>query len=203
MGANSSNINRNCFVDKDFVENDADFAVCGDGIIHQGVEECDCGVDFTLCDDPCCYPAHISPWDVWMNKSAVPCRRNAKIACVDPFRSIINYCLIAPWIFIGSSSVMIAIWLLILRKTGRCRPEFGRPHPACNEKQRKSSLAEPCLRETPFVTVKPVKPAPTIKIKPTFDTNRPYPSPPMPVQPPYDLSRRFQSPPIQQWQSRR
>ena len=105
---NVSAINRNCFVEKDYVEYDDNFAVCGDGQVfpgkfrtalsfclysHQtlyvyflGVEECDCGVDYTQCDDPCCYPAHISPWDTWMNKSAVPCRRNAKIACIDPFR---------------------------------------------------------------------------------------------------------------------
>jgi len=178
----SPNTRRNCFVRKDYVPNDDNFAVCGDGIVTPGVEECDCGVDYTQCNDPCCYPAHISPWDQWINKTAVPCRRNAKIACVDPFRSIINYGLIAPWIFIGSSSIVIGVCLVIVRK----RQQFAVESKGVSEK---SAAKQREIRHTVFMDKKGVDAFPgyrskqtmfskdQVKTKPSFD-NRPLPAAP-------------------------
>ena len=101
----------NCFTSKDFDYQRDVFSICGNGIV-EGEEECDCGIEYQYCEDPCCYAAHIDPWDVWLNDSAIPCRTNLKPTCLDPLRSIRHYGLIAPWIFIASTMFTLSIILL-------------------------------------------------------------------------------------------
>ncbi len=50
-----------------------DFSFCGDRLV-EGEEECDCGLHYDTCGDPCCYPAQIHADDLAENRSAVPCR---------------------------------------------------------------------------------------------------------------------------------
>ena len=73
--------------------------VCGNGIV-QGLEECDCGMNGEICDDPCCYPAEISEQDLSLNSSAISCKLNQSPVCLNPFHSIIYYGLVAPLVFI-------------------------------------------------------------------------------------------------------
>ena len=63
---------RDCFTELEESEAE-DFSVCGDGVV-EGAEECDCGLSYRTCGDPCCYAAHIDPGDLAANKSATPCR---------------------------------------------------------------------------------------------------------------------------------
>ena len=67
--------------------------VCGDLVVEEPQEECDCGYDYLQCQvfvnltkkkdaiygfslqDPCCYPAVISDYDRGLNASAKPCTR--------------------------------------------------------------------------------------------------------------------------------
>ena len=65
---------RNCLRQRDEFSEPNDYAFCGNGI-REGPEECDCGLDFISCNDPCCYAAQIDPIDMLRNESAVPCRR--------------------------------------------------------------------------------------------------------------------------------
>ena len=54
----------------------------------EGAEECDCGMSYTTCSDPCCYAAHISPDDLSWNSTAVPCRTHRSPICINPFRFV-------------------------------------------------------------------------------------------------------------------
>ena len=67
--------------------NDLDFSICGDYKV-EGAEECDCGMSYTTCSDPCCYAAHISPDDLSWNSTAVPCRTHRSPICINPFRFV-------------------------------------------------------------------------------------------------------------------
>ena len=97
---------RNCFKHKVEKDNDQDFSICGDYVV-EGDEECDCGMSFKTCSDPCCYAAHISPEDLAWNKSATPCRSHKSPICLSPFRSALIFGLIGPWIFIGCSIIAL------------------------------------------------------------------------------------------------
>ena len=70
--------------------NDLDFSICGDYKV-EGAEECDCGMSYTACSDPCCYAAHISPDDLSWNSTAVPCRTHRSPICINPFRFVTTY----------------------------------------------------------------------------------------------------------------
>ena len=79
--------------------NDLDFSICGDYKV-EGDEECDCGMSYLTCSDPCCYAAHISPDDLSWNSTAVPCRTHRSPICINPFRFVdffphcsFNFCL--------------------------------------------------------------------------------------------------------------
>ena len=67
--------------------NDLDFSICGDYKV-EGDEECDCGMSYLTCSDPCCYAAHISPDDLSWNSTAVPCRTHRSPICINPFRFV-------------------------------------------------------------------------------------------------------------------
>ena len=97
---------RNCFKNRLEKSHDEDFSVCGD-LKVEGEEECDCGMSYRACDDPCCYAAHIAPYDLVMNASAIPCRRHASPTCLKPFRSALTFGVILPWIFIGKLSLRL------------------------------------------------------------------------------------------------
>ena len=101
------------------------------------------------------------------------------------FRSLINYGLMAPWIFIGSSTFIIGVWLLLVQKFG-----IG-----LVKKQTAVGAKEAaCLRETAFVTVKPAN-----KLSPPASIP---PIPPMKVKPPNSISGMHQqTQSIQQWQT--
>ena len=63
-------------------------SICGDFQVH-GDEECDCGIYYHECSDPCCYSAQISSRDIAWNASAIPCRRHQSPICKLPFRYVI------------------------------------------------------------------------------------------------------------------
>ena len=44
-------------------------------------EECDCGQSWSECEDPCCYPATLTPADLAANSSALPCTRHQQVTC--------------------------------------------------------------------------------------------------------------------------
>ena len=112
-------------------------SVCGNGVLEPG-EQCDCGRDELACDDPCCYPAIISPGELGMsfcrkvdfnnlldsfvtkmrlfpageraaNDSAQPCSRAARSRCVTPPE--IFYGIYLPLIFIFTLTVLVSVCL--------------------------------------------------------------------------------------------
>ena len=78
---------KTCFKHRFQKSNDLDFSICGDYKVD-GDEECDCGMSYESCSDPCCYAAHISPDDLSWNESAVPCRTHRSPICINPFRFV-------------------------------------------------------------------------------------------------------------------
>jgi len=58
---------KNCFQQVSRKSDGRDFSFCGDEIVS-GEEECDCGLRYWDCDDPCCYAAHINPEDKALNE---------------------------------------------------------------------------------------------------------------------------------------
>ncbi|KOB66594.1 Uncharacterized protein OBRU01_20986, partial [Operophtera brumata] len=55
-------------------------AFCGDKIVEVG-EECDCGYDEVECEDRCCYPRLVSPFERERNVTARGCTRKANTQC--------------------------------------------------------------------------------------------------------------------------
>ena len=74
------------FIFQDETDED-DFSSCGNYVI-EGEEECDCGLSYLHCNDPCCYAAQIDPNDLASNHSATPCKTNNKRICQHPYESI-------------------------------------------------------------------------------------------------------------------
>lgn len=87
-----------------------DYSLCGNGIV-EGDEECDCGLSYLTCKDPCCYAARIDPIDLYYNESAVPCRTNLKHICLHPWDSLWQFGFVAPWLFLLFVTVASAIGL--------------------------------------------------------------------------------------------
>ena len=84
--------------------------LCGDKKVEEPVEECDCGNTWEDCDDPCCYPANLTPEDRAFNSSAQPCTRNTAPLCTaSPVRTFLNYGLLIPF--------LVILLLVILRKS--------------------------------------------------------------------------------------
>ncbi len=105
-----SNPRTNCFVERPSTL-PPDFSFCGD-LALEGEEECDCGLHYETCSDPCCYPAHIHPADLAENDTAQPCRRNRKHLCLHPFASTWTYGFLGPWIMMVSAASLAAIVLV-------------------------------------------------------------------------------------------
>ncbi|XP_059096520.1 disintegrin and metalloproteinase domain-containing protein 10-like [Tigriopus californicus] len=85
-------------------------SLCGNGIV-EGSEECDCGLDYSQCADPCCYPANIDPGDRYLNSSATPCGWNQKPLCLSQWDPIWKFGLVAPWLFLSCGTVVISLGL--------------------------------------------------------------------------------------------
>lgn len=101
---------KGCFVER---HQDPDHipSFCGNHIVEEG-EECDCGLDYHLCRDPCCYPGMITHQDRVDNRTARPCHTHTKLSCLKPWDTALTYGVILPWIIITISSVVLAIVLL-------------------------------------------------------------------------------------------
>ena len=75
--------------------------VCGDKKVEEPGEECDCGMSWEECEDPCCYPATITEEDRAFNSSARPCTRNTAPLCTaSPVKSFLHYGLLIPFLVI-------------------------------------------------------------------------------------------------------
>jgi hypothetical protein len=108
-------------------ENKEDFSLCGNGEV-EGDEECDCGLSYLTCGDPCCYAAHIDPYELSVNKSATPCRRSSSHNCLHPFDSVWQYGFVAPWIFIAVMVVVLSAALIWdWRNDKRCYTHVTKP----------------------------------------------------------------------------
>lgn len=83
---------------------------CGNGIV-EGSEQCDCGLDYTECTDPCCYPAELDPEDRRLNSSASPCRWNEKPLCLKQWDPLWKFGLVAPWFFIICVVIILSLAL--------------------------------------------------------------------------------------------
>jgi len=83
-------------------------SVCGNGLLEAG-EQCDCGKDQLTCDDPCCYPAHVSPQERAANSSAQPCSRAARTRCITTAE--VMYGLYIPVLFIFTMTVLMSVFL--------------------------------------------------------------------------------------------
>jgi len=93
--------------------------VCGDLVVEDPAEECDCGFDYLQCQDPCCYPAVISDYDRDLNASAKPCTRNQKEVCISPFQAPIKYGLVFPFAFILLLVLLLAVLLWLDWRYGK------------------------------------------------------------------------------------
>ena len=76
---------------------------CGNHLVEDG-EECDCGLDYPLCRDPCCYPGMITHQDRLDNHTARPCHTHTKLSCIKPWDTALTYGVILPWIMISSNN---------------------------------------------------------------------------------------------------
>ena len=92
------------------------YSICGD-LKVEGNEECDCGVSFTDCNDPCCYASTISPEDLSLNKSATPCRTHQAPRCIKPYLNPLLFSIAYPFLFIVSAVLILAVALTIDWKT--------------------------------------------------------------------------------------
>ena len=102
--------NDDCFLDTAFDENftDLEVALCGNHIVEPG-EECDCGMNQTICDDPCCYPAIISIDERSANNSAKSCQRTERQWCHTRPGIVFGFYL--PWAVIVCAIIFICVIL--------------------------------------------------------------------------------------------
>ena len=90
------------------MESPMDVSLCGNHIVEPG-EECDCGMNATLCDDPCCYPAIISDSERAANISAKSCQRTSRAKCLTPPGLLFGFYL--PWAVILATLIILGIVL--------------------------------------------------------------------------------------------
>jgi len=96
----------NCLLTDD--ESPLEVSLCGNGLLEPG-EQCDCGDSQETCDDPCCYPAHISDSERRANDSAQPCSRTARTRCVTPPE--LFYGIYMPLGFILTVVILVSVFL--------------------------------------------------------------------------------------------
>lgn len=110
---------------------------CGDMIVEDPFEECDCGHTHEECTDPCCYPAKLTEQDLKLNSSAKPCMRNESPTCLNPYKSAYTFGLMYPFLFILLIFVMLAI---ILWVDWRCGWRLCYAHITEREEKMKGAL---------------------------------------------------------------
>lgn len=94
--------------------------VCGDKIVEDPAEECDCGLEWSDCDDPCCYPANLTPEDLKANSSALPCTWNQAPLCLEsPAATFWRFGLIAPFLAMLLLVLLLTLALIIDWKYGK------------------------------------------------------------------------------------
>ena len=105
----------------DFDENYSSLVIaqCGNGIVEDG-EECDCGLDHFVCNDPCCYPAYISDSERSANVSAKSCQRTERYWC--QYKPGIVYGFYVPWAVI--TSICLILFGILYRDWHRSRLLF-------------------------------------------------------------------------------
>jgi len=99
---------RNVAYDGSFSE--LQVSLCGNKIVEEG-EQCDCGMNQTQCNDPCCYPAFISSYERNLNSSAFPCHLNTRTKCLR--RPALLYGFYIPWTVI---IIFIIVFGFLLRQ---------------------------------------------------------------------------------------
>jgi len=110
---------------------------CGDRIVEELFEECDCGYTYQECADPCCYPATVTEEDLKLNSSAKPCSKNESPSCLNPYKSAYTYGLMFPFLFILLIFLLMA---LILWVDWRCGWRLCYSHIIDREERRKDAL---------------------------------------------------------------
>ena len=105
----------------DFDENFSSLVIaqCGNGIVEDG-EECDCGLDHFVCNDPCCYPAYISDSERSANVSAKSCQSTERYWCQN--KPGIVYGFYVPWAVI--TSICLILFGILYRDWHRSRLLF-------------------------------------------------------------------------------
>ena len=168
------------------------FSVCGDYKV-EGDEECDCGMSYETCGDPCCYSAHISSEDLAWNKSAVPCRRHRSPICLRPFRSLLTFGVVIPWAFICCASLILSTFLGYdwkhKKKCFKHITEHAGTIIETNSRHRRVSKSEPRTVMAGSTSIHEMKPVKILKPK------GPPPPPPTGVVPYLPPMRSLSQPP--------
>jgi len=94
--------------------------VCGNKVVEEPTEECDCGFDWSDCDDPCCYPANLTFADLNANNSALPCTWNQGPLCKATIaENFIKFGLLAPFLAFLLLAILFTLILIIDWKCGK------------------------------------------------------------------------------------
>jgi len=102
-----------CFTDK---EQDASRpSFCGNSVVEYG-EECDCGLDYRTCPDPCCYAGRPDPADLLPvlgrdSHDYKPCHKMALARCTRPWATALQFGLIVPCLFILVAALLLSVVL--------------------------------------------------------------------------------------------
>jgi len=99
-----------CWVQRPYREYSSP-SFCGNNRREEG-EECDCGLQPWLCEDPCCYPGLLTASHRTANSSARPCQnRGTSRLCLQPWWPALLWGLAAPWLTITLAALVLAALL--------------------------------------------------------------------------------------------